>query len=283
MPHTASGESPYFLCHGSDPPLQIDNLMPVLRRTNLDESRSQEIMEMLRIAFGLARRNVCLSRKKGVNKKVNEPDRPLQVGDLVTLSQNAATKGQPLWKSGYRIVKFVGARTVQIEHTVSGHKLRVALQHLTRTEPLAIILENSSLDVFPGKTKLYLRAEDLKDLQWPAVDSPVQMGELTYEKLLQAARDRRVDTQHQAGNPPVPQSQEKDVVLKSLEKGATPPPQPESRHKVDLSTRTHRPTRSGRIPKQTRKSEFIYCASLDVSAVCLHSTPSQLPLHVVLP
>ena len=198
MPHTSSGLSPHFVCFGKDPRLCLDSFLPILRRNFSDPKQVNRAFEHLRVAFGLARKNLCIARSRQSNPKVREPTRPLAVGDLVTVRQNAATKGQSQWKDGYRILKFISARQVQVEHMETSHKIRVGLQHLVRTEPMAVLLDNSRLDVFPGRTKLYLPAQKLPDLKWPDIDSGIDLEHATLEKILEAARDRENDVDAQA-------------------------------------------------------------------------------------
>ena len=206
MPHTASGQSPHFLCFAKDPKLNLDHFLPILQRNFRDKNQAQRAMEHLRLAFGLARKNICLARRRHLNPSTKEPPRPIKVGDLVIVRQNAARKGQPPWQDGYRVIKFISTRQLQVEHTETGHKLRVALSHVRRTEPLAVLLENSRLDVFPGKSKLYLPAPQLPFLDWPAIESDVDMDLNTVQKLYEATRDRTFDFNEQAAPAPAASS-----------------------------------------------------------------------------
>lgn len=304
MPHTASGESPYFLCFREDPKLSIDSFMPIIRRTNHDESTLDRVRSQMEVAFGLARKNICLARKRRINMEQNVPERPLAVGDLVTMRNRAAPKGHALWKSGYRIIKFCGTRTAMVEHTVTGHRARVALQHLVRTEPLAILLDNSSLDVFPGRSKLYLPASALPDLQWPPPESPVDLGELTYSRLIEAVRDRTQDDSPQtAPSPPSPPVAQTDSPSNTdspasrsdpvLDDVTSPLPEsvPPKHPQTSPPSPPSRLTRSGRVSKTTRSSDYVYAVSWEVLA-CSDSTvlsltnfsaSPQTKLHVVLP
>jgi len=117
---------------------------------------------------------------------------------MVTLKDNTATKGQSPWKIGYRIVQMLSDRTAQIEHVESGKKYRTSVAHLKRTEPLAVLLENSQIDVFPGCTKLYLPASDMPDLNWEASGLSNDAIEPIIKKLKEAVRDRDRDQEVQS-------------------------------------------------------------------------------------
>ena len=203
-------------------------------------------MQQLKVAFGLARKNVCLSRLRNVNRKAGKEDPELKVGDLVTLRDHSATKGKSPWRIGYKVTKFVGERTVQIEHIETGKRCRVSVSHLKKAEPLSILLENSQVDLFPGGTKLFLSAEDLVDLNWPATGGNQPVGDELMNKLREAVRDRSSDSQPQLGNH-------------------------ESSGYNDGSRYV---TRSGRVSKPNRKSGYVYAAS-----PLLVSNQSELESH----
>ena len=86
IPHAATGESPYFLCHKQDPVLHLDKLLPIiLRNFNHDDSTAAKVTQQIQAAFGLARKNVCLSRLRNKPCSVKQPESPLKVGDMVTI------------------------------------------------------------------------------------------------------------------------------------------------------------------------------------------------------
>ena len=280
MPHTASGESPHFLCFHTDPQLNIDVFLPILQRNMTDARQVDRVMGQLRVAYGLARKNLCLARRRAVNPRKTEPVSPIKVGDMVTVRQNHTSKSKPAWKHGYRVEKFTGTRTVLIEHVESKHRMRVGLQFVRRTEPLAILLENSNLDVFPGRSKLYLPAHHLPDLKWPSVDSGVDLGEHTFSKVLEACRDRSQDSSSQVPlSSPLPVSEPMDVdpppVPVSSESATDPVDRPskftrqQRRHHrqqktlPDQVTKFATRTRSGRVSQPHIFRDFVY-ASADV-------------------
>jgi hypothetical protein len=301
MPHTSSGLSPHFVCFGKDPKLCLDNFLPILRRNFSDPKQVGRVFEQLRVAFGLARKNICIARSRQSNPKIREPEKPLAVGDLVTVRQNAAAKGQSQWKDGYRILKFISTRQVQVEHMETGHKIRVGLQHLVRTEPMAVLLDNSRLDVFPGRSKLYLPAHGLPNLHWPDIDSGVDLEHATLEKILEAARDREADCDAQAS----PGSEASNTHPRSDDVVEQPPPSSSAslpllssrakrrakraKRRAELPTtpsstlsKTVR-TRSGRIPKPPHCKDFVYVSQTVLRAhrsSLLAESPARV--HLVL-
>jgi hypothetical protein len=92
----------------------------------------------------------------------------------------------------------ISDRTIQIEDTEKGRKQIVAIDHLRIADPLEIILGNSNLDIVRGRSKLYLQADDLLDLNWPEIDSAALLSESTRNQATEASRDRANDSGLQA-------------------------------------------------------------------------------------
>ena len=206
MPHTSSGESPYFLVRGEDPNLVLDNWMPTLTRSTGRMLMDLEVRKQLQIAFGIARKNICLSRLRNKGKTTESPAE-YNVGDLVTIKNNNAGKGERLWKVGYRVTEKHGDRTVSLEDIKSGKKLKANVRNIRLTEPLSYLLENSTFDVYPGKTKLYLPASEIPDLKWPAPETVTPETDSDIQsKLLEVVRNRTFDTFQQKPPHPVPPS-----------------------------------------------------------------------------
>ena len=243
LPHTATGESPHFLVFGEDPNISIDRIFPTLKRSYGDQSNGTMILEQLRLAYGLAHKNTCLARRRSINKKVTLPNRPLDVGDLVLIKDHTATKAESPWKDGYRIIKFTGTRQVQVEHTHSGHKARVALQHCRRSEPLSLLLNNSSLDSFPGRCKLYIPYDQLKDLNWPDITLTNTLG----EEAQPAADQEAVAHDHGYSRPSVPKPDQ--PISKRQQKKAA------AKYNERRYDQPYRPPRNR---KSTQKSDFVY-------------------------
>ena len=265
IPHSSSGLSPHELAFGSTPVLNLDKLMPTLVRSYGKPSEGELTRDKMNIAFGVARKNLCLSRKRNVNNKSTTPDDTIKVGDMVTMRVNAATKSQSPWKMGFRVLKYVGDRTVQIEHVEKGNKYRVSVNHLKKTEPLAILLENSNLDVIPGWSKLYLPASDMPDLNWPEPGDCPDIDDYVYDKILEAVRDRSGDKESQ--DPPKFVSSVDDASPVTSDPLAT------DRHNLErIASETEKAaekankeaeklvvrTRSGRVSKPNRNSDFVY-------------------------
>ena len=261
LPHTATGESPHFLVFGEDPVISIDTIFPTLRRSYGDQSGAM-VLEQLRIAYGLAHKNTCLARRRGINNKVTLPDRPLKVGDLVLIKDHQAAKSESPWKDGYRIIKFTGTRTVQVEHTQSGHKARVALQHLRRSEPLAILLNNSSLDLFPGRCKLYLTYDQLADLNWP----DIVLTNTLDEQAQPQADQENVEHDHGYSRPSVPKQDPPDQVPKSKEKKAA------AKRNERRFDEPYRPRRN--VKSTQRPDEFVYISEALVHSCDLETVPN---------
>jgi len=194
IPHTATGEAPLFLFTGQEPSYSIDNLLPTLSRETWSDDDNVLDLSQLRTAYGLARKNLCLARRKSKNsEKDSEPK--LKVGDRVYRQNftNSRTKVDLKWLPGYRIVSFESSRTAVIEHSETGVKSRVNVRHLKWADAVSELINNSNIDTFPGTSKLYFRADDLDDLQWDALKDLPPLEESVKRKADQIVRDRGSD------------------------------------------------------------------------------------------
>ena len=191
IPHTSSGEPPLFLFTGQEPTYSIDKLLPTMSREMWDSDDNTLDLSQLRTSYALARKNMCLARRKSkCNKKLL--DRPLKVGDRVyrqNFSSNR-TKVDLKWRPGFRIVGFESARTAVIEHTESMVKSRVNVRHLRWADPVSELINNSNIDVFPGESKLYFSASDLADLNWEELRDLPQLEPYVDDRAAEIVRDR---------------------------------------------------------------------------------------------
>ncbi len=184
LPHTETGEAPLFLWSGQEPTYNIDHLLLTLSRGYWSfESESLNLADLW-IAQACGRRNLCLarcrkdqSRKKGNCGKI----RKLQISDRVYRENIHPEKHEARWDPGYRIIQFVnqGQRQVWIEHTETKKHSCVNLRHLRWCDPISELLDNTSVDVFPGCSQLYLTVDDITDLNW---NFTTQMPELSEEQ-----------------------------------------------------------------------------------------------------
>jgi len=116
----------------------------------------------------------------------------------------ARRKGDLLWQPGYRVLKFETPHTAIIEHLKSKSTSRVGIRHLRWADPVAELVLNSELDVFPGESMLYISAEELPDLNWEAIE-PGQPGQPVNReverRIEQIVRDRSGDLTPQQPQP----------------------------------------------------------------------------------
>jgi len=196
LPHTSSGESPLFLQTGQDATLAIDRLLPVKSRTLHDSDTDTPSLSYLRVAHAIARKNLCLQRKRSTAQTQGKVvDKPLTVGDRV-FRKNMSSKRSKTdlkWLPGYRIVEFKTPFTAVIEHSKTKTKARINVRHLRWADPVSELVMNSELDVFPGESKLYFSAEDIKDLNWDAIENLPKPKSQVQDRIDQAIRDRSCD------------------------------------------------------------------------------------------
>ena len=165
-PHTSTGECPLFLASGQDPVYAIDHLLPTIPREAWNRHTGTISLDQLGYAHALARRNTILARLKhqGIRK---ERDPVLKAGDLVYKENLTGKKLDPKWIPGYRIQKMLSERTAEIKHIKTEKLERANVRHLKKSSPVRELMGNAS-----GTPKLYVRIEDLPDLDWPAIDVP---------------------------------------------------------------------------------------------------------------
>ena len=197
MPHTSTGETPLFLFTGQEPKYTIDHLLPTRPKEIWNTAENTFDLAQLRTAYALARKNCSLARLKNRVKVFKA--RKLQAGDRVyrRLQRDVRSKDDMVWIPGYRIIEMKSSHTAKIEHTKTGVKADVDVHDLKWADPVSELLNNSSLDVFPGRSKLYFSAKDLPDLNWPAMQELPELSKDTADKLFEAARDRSNDVKPQ--------------------------------------------------------------------------------------
>jgi hypothetical protein len=93
------------------------------------------------------------------------------------------------------------SRQCDIEHTQTGKQYTVSIKDLKWADPVSELLNNSEIDVFPGKSKMFFHSKDLPNLNWPAMhDYP--MEEEYRQKLEEVVRDRSKDNEMQVESVP---------------------------------------------------------------------------------
>ena len=202
IPHSASGEAPLFLFMGQEPTYCIDHLLPTLSRQMYIVTDHENVLdlEQLRTAHALARKNLCLARRKSKGARPHNPDPPLKVGDRVYKKSHEVTKLDLPWQPGFRIVGFKSSRTAIVEHTETKIKVTVNVRDLRWADPISELIQNTSVDAFPGRSKLYFRADDLEDLDWEAIRDLPELDPALAEKADEIVRNRRHD--HFTQEPP---------------------------------------------------------------------------------
>jgi len=129
-PHTSSGESPFFLYKGRDPPLPIQELIKVVEGYKGDNSLGHRIDES-RVALAIAAKGLdkirANQRKAYINRKSVHP---FKVGDLVYLKNHAGKKFDRKWQPDWRIIKLTSGWSCKIENCKTWKTRKCNVSHL---------------------------------------------------------------------------------------------------------------------------------------------------------
>ena len=87
-------------------------------------------------------------------------------------------KHKPLWNLGFHITRKISDMCFEVFHSGTRTQLVRNMQHLKLAEPVELILDNTLVNILPGRSQLYVRDEHLPDLQWLFNKHKVQMSDL---------------------------------------------------------------------------------------------------------
>ncbi len=192
LPHTSLGESPHFLVTGQDPSYAIDTLLPMLTHDFRNPKHGLLHVAQMQLAFGIARRNTILACLH--NAKCPTAAQPsLEVGDLVHVMHRNCAKHEPLWNPGFRITRKITDTCFEVFHSGTRTRLICNVQHLKLVELVELILDNTSVNILPGRSQLYMRDEHLPDLQWLFNKHKVQMSDLFCQRATETTKPRDND------------------------------------------------------------------------------------------
>ncbi len=218
LPHTASGKSPHFLVTGQDPTYAIDTLLPTLVCDFRNPKHGLVDVVQMQLAFGIARRNTILACLR--NAKCPTATQPsLKVGDLVHIMHRNCAKHDPLWNPGFRITRKISDTCFEVFHSGTRTRLVCNMQHLKLAEPVELILDNTSVNILPSHSQLYVHDEHLPDLQWLFTKHKVQLSYLFTKCTTQTTKSRDDEA--------LPQLPPTTKTKKRPQRPPTPPPPPQ--------------------------------------------------------
>ncbi len=102
-------------------------------------------------------------------------------------------KHEPLWNPGFRITHKILDTCFEVFHSGTRTRLIHNVQHLKLTEPVELILDNTSVNILPGRSQLYVRDEHLPDLQWLFDKHKVQLSDLFHKRATETMKTRNED------------------------------------------------------------------------------------------
>ena len=143
----------------------------------------------MQLAFGIARCNTILACLR--NAKCPTAVQPsLEVSDLVHIMHRNCAKHELLWNPGFRITRKISDTCFEVFHSGTRTRLMRNVQHLKLAEPVELILDNTSVNILPGRSQLYVRDEHLPDLQWLFTKHKVQLSDLFNKRATQTTKPR---------------------------------------------------------------------------------------------
>ena len=114
----------------------------------------------------------------------------LEVGDLVHVMHRNCAKHEPLWNPGFRITRKISDTCFEVFHSGTRTRLIRNVQHLKLGELVELILDNTSVNILPGHSQLYVRDEHLPDLQWLFDKHKVQLSDLFRKRATETTKMR---------------------------------------------------------------------------------------------
>ncbi|XP_057370033.1 uncharacterized protein LOC130691140 [Daphnia carinata] len=138
--HSSTLETPYFLNHGRDPTMPIDQFLPAPTTSIITPSDyKSQTMQHLHEAFLLVKDNLAQAREQQraqYDKRAREYD--FKVGDKVLLDVRTPMAGTskkliPRFAGPYRVIKVNSNQTVEIQECPGKQTQRV---HVNRIKPL---------------------------------------------------------------------------------------------------------------------------------------------------
>ncbi len=127
-------------------------------------------------------------------------------------------KHDPLWNPRFRITRKISDTCFEVFHSGTRTRLIRNMQHLKLAEPVELILDNTSVNILPGRSQLYVRDEHLPDLQWLFTKHKVQLSDLFTKRATETMKPRDDEVLPQLAPP---------AKLKThpQQKAVSPPPQ----------------------------------------------------------
>ncbi len=126
-------------------------------------------------------------------------DSNVKVGDRVYKQNMRANKLDPQWLTRYRVVCMETSCTAVSRHDVSDREEFVNVRHIRKASPVSELLQHMGT-----APKLYLRLEDLLDLNWPVITSALEEAEKWAAENV-ASGEMKTTTQMQSSWRDVPQ------------------------------------------------------------------------------
>ena len=123
----------------------------------------------------------------------------VKLGDRVYKQNMRANKLDPRWLTGYQVVCMETSHTAVLRHDASYREEFVNVRHIRKAGLVSELLQH--VGTVP---KLYLRLEDLPDLNWPVIMSALEEAERRMAENV-ASGEMKTTTQTQSSWRDMPQ------------------------------------------------------------------------------
>ena len=193
VPSSASGESPFYLYHGSDPYLPTLQDLLGYKMRYLGDDKNGLMIDAMHVLYQETVAHLIRSQQ---NREVNVPilrGDLFEVGDLVLLKDHVKETLKPQYNMTYRVIKKIGDKTVDISDQ-TGKVRRATFSQLKKTTPTEALISKIPINLRYGRQSKYLKSSLPESLKAITKESTMPHSNKTSSRIQRQSPDTRVKT-----------------------------------------------------------------------------------------